>query len=170
VWAAAGTAAPSGGAERDVLHALCDDGIAIAVSGRIMAAESLFTTLLSREPANGRAFNNLGNLYLWRGKPKLALEFYRAATEIDSTDAGIRLNTATALMLAGQERAALEEARKGVRLAGGIGGAADLLGLEYDHVALTSTGRHVSIKEATGQLVRASARSDGPALVYWKHR
>lgn len=119
----------------DALSRLCEFGTWLAMSGREAAAESVFVALLSRAPGDARALNNLGNLHLRRGDPDLALEFYRRAGEADSADAGIALNAALALSLVGEEEAARAAAEDGVRRAGGLTSAADLLGLSIEAAA-----------------------------------
>jgi len=109
----------------------CDLGITLALLRRPAAAESVFTSLLSRAPGDARAFNNLGNLALLRGEADLALPFYDRARSTDSTDAGIRLNEATAFLLLGEDDLASARVMDGVRRAGGVQAAARLLGLRY---------------------------------------
>jgi Flp pilus assembly protein TadD len=116
---------------QDPLARTCELGITLALSGSDAAAESVFVTLLSRAPRDARALNNLGNLHLWRGDADLALAFYARAGEADSADAGIVLNEATALMIAGEDDAARGRANEGVRRAGGPDEAARLLGLHF---------------------------------------
>ena len=156
-------AAPrTGHAGRDP-STVCEEGIQFALAGRFAVAESVFTTLLASVPA--RAFNNLGNVHLWRGKPKLALEFYRAAMEVDSADAGIRLNSATALLLAGEESAAHIAAIVGLRRAGGLEEAAGLFGLRaprYDEQGLSKSERDVLTREGALVLLHAMARIPEP--------
>ncbi|MGH7741941.1 MAG: hypothetical protein ACRENS_07960, partial [Candidatus Eiseniibacteriota bacterium] len=108
---------------------LCEYGITLALQGKSAAAESAFVTLLSRSPGDARALNNLGNLHLWRGQSALALEFYRAAAAADTADAGIILNGATALAMAGEDAEASRQAAVGVERAGGFESAAGLLGI-----------------------------------------
>lgn len=111
---------------------LCDLGITLALSGQGASAESVFVSLLSKSPRDPRALNNLGNLYLWRGEQDVALAFYGQAGEADSADAGIVLNEATALLLAGDDEGAKARAAVGVARAGGSQKAANLLGLHLD--------------------------------------
>jgi Flp pilus assembly protein TadD len=124
---AAPAAAPEGDLSRE-----CELGITLALSGTGASAESVFVSLLSRSPGDARALNNLGNIHLWRGEPDIGLAFYDQAREADSTDAGILLNEATALMLAGDDEDAKTRAAEGVARAGGARKAANLLGLHLD--------------------------------------
>lgn len=112
------------------LRAECEYGIALALAGADARAESAFVSLLSHAPGDPRALNNLGNTYLLRGDLDVALAFYQQASEADTSDPGIVLNGATALMLRGDEEEAQALAAKGVRRAGGVRQAALLLGLK----------------------------------------
>jgi Flp pilus assembly protein TadD len=146
----------------DATSRLCEYGITLALTGDFTRAESVFMALLSRAPRDGRALNNLGNLHLWHDHPDVALEFYRAASEADSTDAGIVLNTAMALRLAGDEGSAMIEAEEGVRRAGGIRDAAALLGLPYeqrDDPLEKSSDRTRMNREQALFLLRAASRA-----------
>lgn len=111
---------------------MCDLGITLALTGQGASAESVFVSLLSLAPRDPRALNNLGNLHLWRGEPDVALAFYGQAGAADTSDAGIMLNEATALMLAGDDEGAKARASEGVARAGGSQQAANLLGLHLD--------------------------------------
>ena len=104
-------------------------GLALAMSGDVARAESMFVSMLSHTRGDARALNNLGNLRLLRGDLGVALAFYDRAGRGDSLDAGIQLNRATTLMLMGDEDRAREAAALGVRLAGGVAQAKELLGL-----------------------------------------
>ena len=113
----------------DPLREECEYGIALALSGRSTAAESVFTSLLSHAPGDPRALANLGNVYLLRGEADVALVLYERALRRDSTDAGVQLNRAVALMSLDREDEARATAQKAVRAAGGTKGAEDLLGM-----------------------------------------
>jgi tetratricopeptide (TPR) repeat protein len=108
----------------------CEYGITLAMSGNLARAESVFVSLIAPGPGSARALNNLGNLQLLRGDVDVALAFYERALRGDSTDAGIRLNRAVALMMLGRDDEARAEAEQGVSQAGGMGQAASLLGLK----------------------------------------
>jgi Flp pilus assembly protein TadD len=112
------------------LRAECEYGIALALAGADARAESAFVSLLSHAPGDARALNNLGNTHLLRGDFDVALAFYQQASEADTSDPGILLNGATALMLRGDEEEAQILAAEGVRRAGGVRQAAQLLGLK----------------------------------------
>lgn len=152
----------AGEASPDSLARLCDYGITLALSGQDMGAESVFVALLSRVPRDARALNNLGNLRLWRNDVSVALEFYARAVEADSTDAGIMLNEATALMVAGEAEAAHDRADEAVQAAGGPEPAARLLGLRYaelDEDAPRASDRAQLSRDEVLALLRAAARA-----------
>jgi len=109
-----------------------DLGVSLALAGETARAESVFVTMLSHVRGDARALNNLGNLRLLRGDVGVALAFYDRALRADSTDAGIHLNRATALMLLGDQDRAAAAAATGVQLAGGPAAAQALLGLGPD--------------------------------------
>ncbi len=148
--------------DSSALERLCDLGVSLALTGREAAAESVFVTLLSRAPRDARALNNLGNLELMRGETVVALAFYGAAADGDSTDAGIVLNQATALMLAGEHDDARARAEEGLRRAGGLEAATRLLGLPHERPsadqAKAADRARVGRDEAL-ELLRAAARS-----------
>jgi hypothetical protein len=128
-------------ADPDSARRECELGITLALTGQSAAAESVFTSLLSRSPGDARARTNLGNLALLRGEARVALAFYVRARDSDSTDAGIALNEATVHLLLGDEERAVARAADGVRQAGGVRAAAGLLGLAYpDSVAVPPRG------------------------------
>lgn len=108
----------------------CDYGVALALEGRLGAADSVFTSLLSHAPGDARALTNLGNLHLLRGEREVALAFYRLAASADSADAGILLNRATTHFLMSEDSLARLDATKAVILAGGTKPAESLLSLK----------------------------------------
>ena len=107
----------------------CELGITLALSGENAKAESVFVSLLSRSPGDPRALTNLGNIYMIRGEPDLALAFYERAAAKDTSDAGIVLNEAVAFMLLNDAGSAESRASLGIEKAGGTKQAASLLGL-----------------------------------------
>jgi len=109
--------------------AVCERGVMLALAGETARAESTFLSLLSAAPRDARALNNLGNLQVLAGDPRLALAFYDRALRTDSTDAGIHLNRAAVYLLLGERERALAAAEAGVRRAGGEREAARLMGL-----------------------------------------
>jgi tetratricopeptide (TPR) repeat protein len=111
----------------------CEYGVTLALQGDLTKAETAFVSLLSHSPGDARALNNLGNLALFRGQVTTALEFFKRAGDADSTDPGILMNQATALLLIGDDSAAVETAQLGVGLAGGPDRAASFLGLKLDN-------------------------------------
>lgn len=144
---------------------LCEYGIALAISGRESAAESAFVALLSYAPRDARALNNLGNLKLRNGDPELALAFYRRAGEVDTADAGIELNAAVTLALLGDEAAALAVAGDALPRAGGLSGAAALLGLSLRDAADSTSraaGRATMSRARALELLRAAVNSVPP--------
>lgn len=144
----------------DGLSRLCDYGITLALQGQSAAAESAFVTLLSRSPGDARALNNLGNLHLWRGEWATAYSFYRSAGMADTADAGILLNAATALTLAGETEAANQMAAEGVRRAGGFEPATELLGLPAEAPApdvARGADRTRMSREQALQMLRSAA-------------
>jgi hypothetical protein len=112
--------------------AYCARGIIAAWAGQVDIAESLFVTVLSVSPRDGRALTNLGNLALLRGDDALALVFYDRAVLADTLDGGIRLDRALVLALLGHERESQFEVREGTRLAGSPMAASALLGLRAE--------------------------------------
>ena len=162
---------PAAGAAEATARRECDLGIALALSGEPARAESVFVSLLSHHPGDAGAFTNLGNLHLLGGDPEMALGFYRRAGEADSSDAGIVLDEATALLLLGEEREAEERARLGIRLAGDPAGAASLLGLRYRPAPATARGAPKAqlhpeevlemLRAATGRVPADSTRAGG---------
>ncbi len=113
----------------ETLRAECDYGVTLALEGKLAAAESVFTSLLSHSPGDPRALTNLGNLRLLRGDREVALAFYGLAAVADTSDAGIRLNRAVTLFLMSRDTLARAAANQAVALAGGSNPAASLLGL-----------------------------------------
>lgn len=119
----AAAADPGPGSEK------CEFGITLALEGQLAASESVFVSLLSDLPADARALNNLGNISCLRGDLDVALVFYERSLEADSTDPGVQLNRATALMLNGDEERAKREAGRAIRMAGGVKQLAALTGI-----------------------------------------
>lgn len=130
-WIVLGVLAGAAGAADEPLGGECELGVALALNGERAHAESVFVSLLSHHPGDAAAFTNLGNLRLLDDDPEMALAFYRRAERADSTDAGIVLNEATALLLLGDDARAEARAREGLRMAGDVGAAASLMGLHY---------------------------------------
>jgi len=159
---AAAVAVPLHAADHGLSSKTCDLGITLALSGQEASAESVFVSLLSESPKDARAMNNLGNLYLWRGDPAVALAFYGQAWESDTLDAGIILNEATALLLAGEEEEARIRAAEGVKRAGGMQEAARLIGLrmEPEHEATAKGSDRVQVsRDEVLALLRAATRA-----------
>lgn len=145
----------------DALARACELGITLALSGEDAAAESTFIGMLYRSPGDPRALNNLGNIHLRRGDPELALSFYGRAGVVDTADAGILLNQATALMLTGQDTEAGVRAGEGVRRAGGVKPAADLLGLSLEDMnsSARAADRARMSREEIFALLRKAAKA-----------
>ena len=135
-----------------------DYGVMLAMSGQSTRAESLFVSMLSDARSDARARNNLGNLRVLRGDLGVALAFYDRALRGDSTDAGIRLNRATTLMLLGDETRAEEEAARAVHRAGGVNQAEALLGIASEKEPAKAAEKPlVSQEEIRALLKRATA-------------
>jgi len=146
--------------ERSSLQDRSEYGVALALSGETARAESVFVSLLSNVRGDARALNNLGNLRLLRGELGVALAFYDRALRGDSTEAGIHLNRATALMLMGDDARAEQAAAIGVRLAGGVDKASALLGVksqEPNPDSKAAEKAYVSKEEVRALLRRAAA-------------
>ena len=94
-------------------------GIVLAQLGHPEKAASRFTSLLSVFPGDPRVLNDLGNVHLLNGDPVKALACYDSAAAGDSSDAGVRINRAIALLLVGQSDSAAAEAASAKTLAGG---------------------------------------------------
>lgn len=177
-WLALGAAiilvtAPRAHAADDARQIECDLGVALALGGESARAESVFISLLSHAPGDPRALTNLGNLHLLRGEVGVALSFYDRALVVDSMDAGIVLNEATALLLSGDDEGAVERARLGIRMAGGVLDAASLLGLRYEgsepvaargakKTRLSKEEVLALLREATGRVPTNSTRPATP--------
>lgn len=128
--AALALAAPTSSPTPTTGDSLVELGQVCVLLGRLDLAERTFVALLSRDPADARALNGLGNLALLRANCALAERYYAAAARQAAQDAGIRLNHALSLSLGGDSLAALREAARGIALAGGEPEAARLLGLD----------------------------------------
>jgi Flp pilus assembly protein TadD len=152
--------APAAAAEPGTspLDAKCELGITLALAGRTASAESVFVSLLSEAPSDPRPYVNLGNVHFLRGDLDVALVFYDMAIGKDSTDAGIRLNRATTLMLQGEQAAALAEAALAIELAGGPEEASALVGLQQPEAGngKASDKTYVSKQEVRELLSSAS--------------
>lgn len=121
--------APAGLAATAPADDRADYGVTLAIAGDQARAESVFVSMLSHTHGDARALNNLGNLRLLRGETGVALAFYDRALRADSLDPGIHLNRATALMLIGDDVRSQSAYAQGVRLAGGVQQAQELMGL-----------------------------------------
>jgi tetratricopeptide (TPR) repeat protein len=154
------SAAPGGATEPPASAGRVDYGITLAMTGNLARAESVFVSLLAPGKGDARALNNLGNLELLRGELEVALAFYERALSSDSSDAGIRLNRAVALLLLGHEEDSNEEAAIAVRQAGGLQAASELLGVHTpDSSAVDSKGAeksYVSRGEVQAMLLSAA--------------
>jgi Flp pilus assembly protein TadD len=141
-------------------------GIALAMSGELRDAESVFVSLLAASPGAARALTNLGNLRVVNGDLGVALAFYGQALRADPGDPGIVLNRATTLMLMGETEQAEAEAARGIALAGGEAAAARLLGLATakPRVQRASDKPYVSQQEIRALLRAAAARVPGDSL------
>ena len=146
--------------------ARCEYGIALAMAGDVKQAESVFVALLSDSPGDARALANLGNLRVLEGDLDVALVFYNQAVKADASDAGIKLNRATTLMLMGDVDRAELEAADAVEQAGGEEEAAKLLGLSDASKAESraSDKPFVSSQEIRALLTAAKSRVPGDSL------
>jgi Flp pilus assembly protein TadD len=130
-------------------------------------AESVFVALLSDSPGDARALTNLGNLRVLEGDLDVALVFYNQAVRADASDAGIKLNRATSLMLMGDLERAEAEAAEAVRQAGSEEAAAKLIGLSTEAEAgetRASDKPFVSKQEIRALLSAAKSRVPGDSL------
>src|SRR5262245_57568637 len=145
-------------------RAACDVGIAVAFHADLARAESVFVGLLAQSPGDPRALNDLGNLNLMRGEPDLAMAFYERAASADTTDAGILLNQATALLALGENEAAAKEAAYATERAGGVQAAARLLGLrvESEGDAAKGAAKTRMTQEEILSLLRSAATAVPP--------
>ena len=136
-----------------------DMGLTLTLQGEASRAESIFVSMLSHTRGDSRALNGLGNLRLLRGDVGVAMAFYDRALRGDSTDAGIHLNRATALMLMGDEVRAREAARTAIQLAGSLSAAQALLGLssEAGQVSRAADKSALISKDEIRALLRSAA-------------
>ncbi len=169
--ASGGRAAGVHGAHAAKRSRCSEYGIALAMSGESLEAESVFAALLSSMPGDARALTNLGNLRVMKGQLSVALAFYDQALRAAPDEAGVVLNRAITLMLMGETSRAEAEAARAVTLAGGESQADWLLGIssaEPAPLSRASEKQFVS-KEQIRALLQAAARrvptSPPPSLV-----
>lgn len=145
---AAGTA-PAASAEKpkDEVGLRCEYGITLALKGDLDKAQGVFESLLSANPGDPRVHTNLGNLCLLRGEVENALAFYDHALAADTTDAGIILNRAIALMLLGRNDGARTAAAAAIAKAGGAQEAAGLVGIDLEPKADPKASQRVFLNE-----------------------
>jgi len=182
---------PQDVAEQEMLQTICTAGISAAFRGDMTRAESMFKRVLSERRTDARALTNLGNLRLLNGDIKPSLFYYESAALMDTTDAGIVLNQATALYLLGDTASADTTYAYGIELAGGLQNAANLLGLDIEirepdsKASDTPRVRRADLIRRLGsalklippkkrpKLVIAGARGTGEeataSILYWKH-
>jgi len=110
---------------------------------------------------------NVWNVALLQMVFGVALAFYDRALRGDSSDAGIHLNRATALMLMGDEARAQEAAATGVKLAGGVDQAGALLGLKSDNPKEAGKAAEKSIvSKGEIQALLHSAAAAVPSMIF----
>jgi tetratricopeptide (TPR) repeat protein len=169
---AAETTAASGVPDNDVAtqSQRSEYGIALAMSGESLEAESVFASLLSSTPGDARALTNLGNLRVMKGEFGVALAFYDKALRAVPDEAGVVLDRAIALLLIGDTERAEAEAARAVTLAGGESQADWLLGLSSAEPGPTSRASEKQFlsKDQIRALLQAAARrvprSPAPSL------
>lgn len=83
-----------------------DKGLALYRERRYDEADAAFTEALKLQPRFALAANNLGFLYMRRGKPQEAARWLAQAVEMDPTRALAYLNLGDAQLLAGDDKAA----------------------------------------------------------------
>lgn len=134
-------------------------GVTLAIGGQESAAESVFVSMLSHTKGDARALNNLGNIRLLRGEAGVALAFYDRAIRGDETDAGIHLNRAAALMLMGDAKRSEEAFATGVKMAGGIEKAQELLNLPPENAPVDKGAKKTAInpEQMRAMLKKAAA-------------
>jgi tetratricopeptide (TPR) repeat protein len=91
-------------------------GTIYARSGIADVALREFDAILAQDPRHVAAINNRGNIYFARGDFERALDSYRYAEELDSTDGGIRINSALAYYKLGKLAEAQAKYREATRL------------------------------------------------------
>lgn len=106
-------------AQQAYLAAIAEDPKAVApriALGRLLvrggnaaAAEAMFTDVLSRQPTNAIALNNLGIARDLQGKHREAQPAYRAARLADPKMSGASVNLGLSLVLSGDMAAAVQE-------------------------------------------------------------
>ena len=101
---------PPGSKERqlniDKLYAQNTASIARAYVGKLDTAEYGLKRLLKQSPANVDIRNNLANIYLWRGWPRLALKEYRSVLAQNSGNLGALKGIVSALTARGDSAGA----------------------------------------------------------------
>lgn len=91
-------------------------GTIYARSGIPDVALREFDAIIAQDPRHVAAINNRGNIYFARGDFERALDSYRYAEELDSTDGGIRINSALAYYKLGKLAEAQAKYREATRL------------------------------------------------------
>ena len=140
----------------------CQFGVMLALQGRLVAADSVFTSLLAHSPGDARALTNLGNIRLLSGERDVALEFYASAARADSADPGIVLDRGITLYLMGRDSLARVVATRATVMAGGETQALGLVGVRARDVtdADMSAPMHFPIRAARAGQRTVLTRSD----------
>jgi TolB-like protein/Flp pilus assembly protein TadD len=90
---------------------MSDASICFLNVGYIGEAEALATQAIARDPLNARAQWSLGAIYLWSGRPVLAIDAYRRASVLAPTADEYHSHLSRALAMSGRFPEALAEAR-----------------------------------------------------------
>ena len=140
-----------------------DTATACAMSGELLAADSLLVGLLSLNTKDATVLNAMGNVRRLQGRPDAARAFYDEARRHDPAAAGIRFNLANALLDLGRDAEAESVATVAIAEVGGLEEARMLMGLR-PVAAEDSTARGRAATKPVGRrdleelLERAAAR------------
>jgi len=116
-------------AERTRHDLWLDTATAYAMSGDLLAADSLLVGLLSLNTADATVLNAMGNVRTLQGRPDAARAFYDEARGRNPAAAGIRLNLANSLLELGRDAEAESVATVAIAEVGGLEQARTLMGL-----------------------------------------
>jgi len=152
--------------ESDDLTLRTELGITLAFDGQHEESQRAFLSVLSHDPHNLPALNNLGNLDFIRGETASAIELYREVLARDADQLGTTLKCSLALLLSGDREGAIKMARIATSKLGSAEAAESMLGLlDPNETVRAEPGSSLTAEEVRALLLEAMASTPVRASV-----
>lgn len=132
------------------LLALLESGVTFQRNKIYLNEEKLWTDVVSQQPWNARAYNNLGEVQYRRGNREAAIRSFFKSIDLNPTYAEVYVNASALLAEAGQNDRALDLVNRAIKMDPGIG-----VGYYYRGMILSRTGKYEEAVQNYKKAVRS---------------